>query len=154
MSEAELAPGIGVVVPFTRKATRDIYIAIFKAVAGLSPAFRRDDKSVQRALYAPARSRAILNCTTSAVLDRLGWPTTILTVEVDNPKVAADLACRMFQDKKIETTVLDAVEVEIGIPEGFMYFVLPLDEPAILCWPKKPDLAMIAKLTPPEPWTD
>jgi hypothetical protein len=153
MPKTGFPAGIGVVVPYADKRARNAVIRIFAETAGIKPSNRRDSVCVKRALYAPAISRTILNFSSAEVLKLLDYPQAVLTAEVENTGEAAEIARRIYSENGLTAQILDAGEIEIGIPKDFMHFVLVYDLPPLLFWPRNPTPEQLAKLVPAEPWT-
>jgi hypothetical protein len=87
------------------------------------------------------------------VLDALGLPSAVITLEVEDPAKAAKIAKRILRSAKYSPDIVDCGEVELGIPKGFMFFVVPgACCVPILFWPKNPKPEDLAKITPPQPW--
>lgn len=149
-----LPHGIGVVFPFPTEAAWRTIIQIVKATAGIKPVTKRNDEGVMRARYAPAVTKTILNFSSPQILARLGNPQAVMTLEVEDTHDAAALAADIFADAGYGSRIIDALDVEIGIPAGFMHFVLTDDFPPILFWPKNPDPELLEQMVPPEEWTD
>ena len=150
----ELPAGIGVVFPFRKEEDWKTIIKIAQDTARISPASRRDDIGVKRALYNYAKSRTILNFSSPKILAKLGDPQAAMTLEVVDPKAAAELAINIYKSRGHKPQLFDSAEIEIGIPETFMYFVLATGFPPLLFWPKYPDPDMLATMAPPKPWID
>ena len=88
------------------------------------------------------------------MLERLGNPQAIVTVEVEDTKAAANLAVEIFSEFLLGVRSLDAEEIEIGIVPNFMHFVLIPGEVPILFWPKHPDPELIAQMSSRVIWTE
>lgn len=152
--EQSLPRGIGVVIPCASEENWRLLVRIMKEAAGISPVGRRDSGEVKRALYAPSISRAIINVSSASILARLGYPTAALTVEAEDPRLAAEAALELYHEHDRPAEIVDGGEVELGIPSGFMYFVLAPGFPPILFWPAHPDPELVVRIPRPEPWTD
>ena len=152
--EQNLMPGIGIVLPFSSKRTRDAYIKVIEKTSGIRPTHKRNDEYVRRALYGYGRSRSILNFSAANVLEKLGNPTAAMTLEVDSPGSAATQAIEIFGAQGIGARKIDAGSIEIGIEPDFMYFVLVTGGVPILFWPNNPDPKVIEKMAKPELWSN
>lgn len=147
--------GVGAVFPFRDKRIRDTYIEIIGQTSGIWPSARRDTEHVHRALYEPATTRTILNVSTLRVLERLGRPNVVMTLEVDDPHKAALKAKELFAAAGQSSDVIDSADAEVDIPAGFMYFVVPVTSlygPTLLFWPKNPDPEIMKRIPKSEPW--
>ncbi|MBI3571987.1 hypothetical protein HY091_00410 [Candidatus Kaiserbacteria bacterium] len=146
--------GVGAVFPFADENAWHVVIRVIEETAGIRPVGRRDTKGVKRALYAPAMNRTILNVSAARILERLGYPMAAMTLEVDYPLVAAHTAADLFLDAGFAARILDSADIELGIPRGFMYFVLAEKIVPILFWPRDPDPALLAQIPGVQPWED
>jgi hypothetical protein len=155
MSEAPLPPGVGVVFPFNNEDNWRLVTRIIEATTGIRPMGRRDSEGVKRALYAEATTRTILNVSAPEILKRLGWPTAVMTLQVEDTKSGAKIAMDMYRAHGHAATMIDATDAEVGgVPRGFMYFVLVPTLVPLLFWPLNPDPDMMARMPRPEPWAD
>lgn len=120
---------------------RNTLIKAIEQASGITPIGVGDTKSVERAYYADAMTRSIINSSGPEVMERLGNPCSAAAIEVDGePTAAAELAREVFEGRNYSATVID--DAETGLPKGFMAFlVVPaLRGLVILFWKKKENI--------------
>jgi len=145
--------GVGAVFPTKSIKHRDTLVRAIAKSTGITPVGKRVNKGVSRALYSPSMTRTIINCSSAKILERLGNPDLAMTLTVQDPKKASQVAKKVMEDAGYSARVIDSAKVELGIPKGFMYFLLSDDFVPILFWPAMPKAADLKRITPPEKWS-
>jgi|SRR5581483_6032764 len=152
MSDASVV-GVGAVFPTKSLKLRDTIVRAIAESAGIVPVGKRVNEGVSRALYAPATTRTIINCSSEKILERLGNPDVVMTLTVKDPRAASLIAKSVMENAEYSVRVVDSAEVELGIPKGFMYFLLSDNFVPILFWPATPTTADMKGIASPEEWS-
>jgi hypothetical protein len=135
--------GIGLILVFPDKPLQLTVIKAIEASSGIKPIGKGNTPLVDRAYYAEAPTRVIINFSRDAIYKELGLISAAVPIEVDNPREAAEKAKEIFKEAGYRATV--HTNVEPNLPDGFMAFlVVPaMDRIALLYWPKNPDPVVV-----------
>lgn len=142
--------------------TLDLRNTLIKAIAaagGPKPVLKSNSESAQRAHYAPAPAKIIINTASEKMHQILGHHSVAVAIEVEDRIAAAKIAQMTFAEAGYEADVLTQAEPEF--PDGFLTFVrIPaLMGITLMFWPKSEtiqamDPAALDGLPKREPWTD
>lgn len=128
-------PGINTVVVAPSKELRDALIRAIEAATGLKPAEESVSVSAQRAHYAPAEAKVIINTASPLMHHFLGKHRVCLAIEVDDRVKAAEAAARSFKRDGLEAVINRNAQSEF--PMDFLTFVVvkELDGILLMFWP-------------------
>lgn len=153
--DTQLLPGVNVVAICPDLKLRNTLIRAIQAMSGISPVMKSDSESAQRAHYAPAISRLIINTASAAMHAKLGKHSVALAVVVEDRVAGAERARAVFENAGYVATVHTQAEPEF--PDGFLTFVAApdLDGITLMCWPRPQDVTEELRRTLPRnfPWT-
>jgi len=135
---------------------RDTVIKAIEEASGVRPAMKSRSVSANRAHYAPAISRVIINTASPQMHRAIGPHSCVIALEVIDRVDAANRAQKVFEKAGFNAYVETHAEPEF--PDGFLVFVAvpALEGIALLFWPRPEDISpeVGAGLPKREVWSD
>lgn len=155
----QLPTGIGLVFPTATAKAGNLLLQIIEATTSIEPSAQRHDASTKRAMIGPLQvNKVIVNVSAHAILQAFGYPSACLALESNDAGAYALGAASAAETEGFSARVTDAADVEVGVPENFMFFVEIRDWtgkmalPLLLFPPNNPTPEQLRGMSPPGKW--